>query len=876
MPVGSYAPLRSHHIILRYCESNMAVCVSPSFVDRTSVIPTAPSAALGSPLLADCGTMTLRVHGPGQSGKLVHIRSPKCTIGSAPGCTLRLVASGVEPLQCWVLRGKRGVVVRRLQGTAAINGRRLEEARIQPGDRLRIGSVELEFVELGEDANRGDECEPAVTIAPPTATASELESKLAAALDQLQRVEGQARQGFQASITAAERADQLRDALAAADQQLEEISRELATARQTATQRTAELDAVRRQLGNQQELLAQLELAHRESESLSADQSRMQNELGQTRFALQEEQAAWEAKQSAWQIEQSRWQAERALLEQRLGQRDAELAAVRQSAAAQAGVMTVPLVNPVIQDEAAQTRCTELEGQLAECQSQLEQLRQQLGRQAELQECCDKLSRDFDLKCRELAEMQAREAANARRARCEAELNERAESLARWHEELTQRSQQLTTAERDQEQHRQSAEIERDALAADRERLEIARSEFDKQQQLALEQQRCADAQVALDARQSAAAQQDEHAEQTQRLADELEALRARLAAEQTAMQQSAEQLSQAEQQLEAERRQCQLRVEELDARQAEIDRQAAQLAEREQALLHSAAGLSVAAEVARQSSAAENGSAPLAPLAAGEVQAESDNRDSKSVDSVLSRLMQAGVWRQDGQSGDDAAPEPSIRETYVPASPVVALAHADDGLASEPRRPVASPPLGGGDDEESIESYMHRLMQRVRGDSDTAHSAPLSPARWQPAPPAPAEKQPVPESVVVQPVAATVDPSQYVPRSMAPELGSDLSAMRELANSAARSAIDRHIRRRTQQQATGKLFGACLSLTTGLVLWYWAWKTKSFSAASAAALGCALGGSWVVAALRRVAKVRQLNNLEGAPEAAADSGSPQ
>src|SRR5262245_31265959 len=96
---------------------------------------------------ADCGKLTLRVHGRGQQGRLVRIRSAKCTVGSTAGCTLRLGCASVAPLSCWILRGPLGTVIRRLHGSAALNGSAFDEAHLQTGDRVRIGAVELEIVE---------------------------------------------------------------------------------------------------------------------------------------------------------------------------------------------------------------------------------------------------------------------------------------------------------------------------------------------------------------------------------------------------------------------------------------------------------------------------------------------------------------------------------------------------------------------------------------------------------------------------------------------------------------------------------------------------------------------------------------------------------
>src|SRR2546423_11243115 len=96
-------------------------------------------------LLATAGEMRLRVRAPRHEAREVRIRSPKCTVGSAAGCTLRLRARGVGGLHCWILRGAQGSIVRRLHGSVTLNGAQFDEAPVKIGDRLQIGSVELEI-----------------------------------------------------------------------------------------------------------------------------------------------------------------------------------------------------------------------------------------------------------------------------------------------------------------------------------------------------------------------------------------------------------------------------------------------------------------------------------------------------------------------------------------------------------------------------------------------------------------------------------------------------------------------------------------------------------------------------------------------------------
>ncbi|WP_372896576.1 FHA domain-containing protein [Stieleria sp.] len=119
------------------------------------------------------------------------------------------------------------------------------------------------------------------------------------------------------------------------------------------------------------------------------------------------------------------------------------------------------------------------------------------------------------------------------------------------------------------------------------------------------------------------------------------------------------------------------------------------------------------------------------------------------------------------------------------------------------------------GPEDDSIEAYMSRLLQRVQGEDQPK----------QPAPPAPpsvpvaeteqddsameldeSDEAELEQSHPVEP--SIKDSVPLVPRSQAPELSRNLSAMRELANQSARNAVSRSIRiqaRDTQMKAALK-----------------------------------------------------------------------
>lgn len=91
--------------------------------------------------------LVLRIRGTRRDGQTVSLRSPKCTIGSAPDCTLRVVARGVRPVHCLILSGRQGTFVRRWSGDTRLNGEAFVDAPLKSGDRLSIGPIQFEVVQ---------------------------------------------------------------------------------------------------------------------------------------------------------------------------------------------------------------------------------------------------------------------------------------------------------------------------------------------------------------------------------------------------------------------------------------------------------------------------------------------------------------------------------------------------------------------------------------------------------------------------------------------------------------------------------------------------------------------------------------------------------
>src|SRR5690606_15198150 len=102
-------------------------------------------------------------------------------------------------------------------------------------------------------------------------------------------------------------------------------------------------------------------------------------------------------------------------------------------------------------------------------------------------------------------------------------------------------------------------------------------------------------------------------------------------------------------------------------------------------------------------------------------------------------------------------------------------------------------------EDDFSVEDYMSRLMARIQGQT----SAP--PLLYHPLEKDPPAVQP-PSALAPPPASgaeALASDGTFTPRHKPPELSSNLSAMRDLANRNAREALDTHSRKQLKSDST-------------------------------------------------------------------------
>jgi hypothetical protein len=133
--------------------------------------------------------------------------------------------------------------------------------------------------------------------------------------------------------------------------------------------------------------------------------------------------------------------------------------------------------------------------------------------------------------------------------------------------------------------------------------------------------------------------------------------------------------------------------------------------------------------------------------------------------------------------------------------------------------------------EEESIDDYMSRLMQRIRATEEETLSQPSTAKRSEPArevrgisETVSAAKSPTPQQESSSPTTSAMpyENDPVMPRK-APENRIDLSALRELANQSANSAINFHARGLLVTKMYSKLMFAVMALIAGgCLLWKW------------------------------------------------------
>ena len=184
---------------------------------------------------------------------------------------------------------------------------------------------------------------------------------------------------------------------------------------------------------------------------------------------------------------------------------------------------------------------------------------------------------------------------------------------------------------------------------------------------------------------------------------------------------------------------------------------------------------------------------------------------DSLPFSSVMAQLQQMGVWREDALEPDDSGER--VCDIDSEGQPVNPALTSLAGIPVDDDSPAANEPSRrSGDEDESIESYMNRLLVRLRGPSGTTGYVCTAPPEREQEERAPITEPnwcPVPDPTPTEPEEAT----DFRPRSLAPEGSVNLAAMRALANDSARTAIAVHKRQSLYYQVLLNMLGALVAM---------------------------------------------------------------
>lgn len=130
-----------------------------------------------------------------------------------------------------------------------------------------------------------------------------------------------------------------------------------------------------------------------------------------------------------------------------------------------------------------------------------------------------------------------------------------------------------------------------------------------------------------------------------------------------------------------------------------------------------------------------------------------------------------------------------------------------------------------GGEEDDSVEAYMKNLLARMRGTPENVVEAPAPvaapPSSYAPVRPSPYELRNAmrEEQIGLPEDLEPMDLDSYVPLTNAPEKSKNISALRELANSTARTAIHKSTRRRTLSGSLMKFAISAIALTVAAAL---------------------------------------------------------
>ena len=84
-----------------------------------------------------------------QSTQEFEIDKAKCLLGSGNHADVQIPQQGIKEIHCEFIRNPVGIYVRQFDGDILVNGLLLEEAWVFPGDKIQVGNLKVEIIEIG-------------------------------------------------------------------------------------------------------------------------------------------------------------------------------------------------------------------------------------------------------------------------------------------------------------------------------------------------------------------------------------------------------------------------------------------------------------------------------------------------------------------------------------------------------------------------------------------------------------------------------------------------------------------------------------------------------------------------------------------------------
>lgn len=702
--------------------------------------------------------LRLRFVGSQRHGQIIRINSSKCTIGSAPEATFRLICPGVQPIHCLVVRGSQGMLIRRMSIDTLLNGHAFDDSPLQIGDRLSIGPIELEVLpfqpQTSDDLSAGEQARLTETII-----------------------------------------SSLREELQGSQSQADHLQQQLEATQGDLSQRDEELRALRQELDETREHVAQIEQQSTHSDEIEAVRTEseaalqgLRNEIDSLRHQLDE------AHHRNHESDENSQQRQRELTDELSVTQNqiAELAEQLNHARNELADKDHQLTATGSELEAVQARLAEAEDvqDLAELESRCQQLdhelaaaneeREALGR--ERQSLHDQLEAVKDDANSQLVALEEKWAVERN------DLNEQVQGLTAKISELESEPKAEEAANHGADEQLQNLQDQLAEIQSEREASQTTQQEL---------QQQCEELQRQLDSQRELAVSfeqtRDELTEQVRRLQSErdenqrdIDQLQGQLASQQ---EEFAAQLESARQPAtNTEPEETFSPTESLDV----LDRLRAEVGQPSPDQTH-ALDVSEEAIEPQVEPADEQEEEYASP------QTEEELTFSEPVD--VAPVDTAAILAKFGHAVDE-------NDDPTSTQPV------DDFPQPSPAADSATTPFASGDDEDGdIQDYMAQLMQRV-GTPESKSSAPSdNDGERTVATPTQTPTQAAPvdvESEDSEP--APLEASEFVPRAVAPEASSNLQALRAVANTSARTAIAKHQRRSMDRRALLWGFGAIVS----------------------------------------------------------------